>query len=78
MGRHQGNVPFNVLNASRNAAAPRTTNKYEGHATERELFLVQPALQAGSSDTFTAIAILVVAIGLVGLAILILFSKKKI
>jgi hypothetical protein len=42
------------------------------------LFLVQPALQASGSDTFTAIAILVVAIGLVGLAILILFSKKKI
>jgi hypothetical protein len=37
-----------------------------------------PILQAASSDTFTAIAILVVAIGLVGLAILILFSKKKI
>jgi hypothetical protein len=36
-----------------------------------------PVLQAGS-DTFTAIAILVVAIGLVGVAILILFSKKKI
>lgn len=37
-----------------------------------------PVLQAAGSDTFTAIAILVVAIGLVGLAILILFSKKKI
>jgi len=37
-----------------------------------------PALQAGSSDTLTAIAVLVVAIGFVGLAILILFSKKKI
>ena len=38
-----------------------------------------PVLQAASSsDTFTAIAILVVAIGLVGLAILILFSKRKI
>ncbi|HYB07845.1 MAG TPA: hypothetical protein VEB87_06825 [Nitrososphaerales archaeon] len=36
-----------------------------------------PVLQAGS-DTLTAIAILVVAIGLVGLAILILFSKRKI
>ncbi|MFI5404857.1 MAG: hypothetical protein ACHQYR_03925 [Candidatus Gagatemarchaeaceae archaeon] len=36
-----------------------------------------PILQAGS-DTLTAVAILVVAIGLVGLAILILFSKKKI
>jgi len=36
-----------------------------------------PALQAGS-DTLTAIAILVVALGFVGLAILILFSKKKI
>jgi hypothetical protein len=31
-----------------------------------------------SSDTLTAIAILVVALGFVGLAILILFSKKKI
>ena len=38
---------------------------------------LQISLAAGS-DTFTAIAILVVAIGLAGLAILILFSKKKI
>ena len=37
-----------------------------------------PVLQVDPSDTFTAIAILVVAIGFVGLAILILFSKKKI
>lgn len=37
-----------------------------------------PVLQSDPSGTFTAIAILVVAIGLVGLAILILFSKKKI
>jgi hypothetical protein len=37
-----------------------------------------PVMQAASSDTLTAVAILVVAIGLVGLAILILFSKKKI
>lgn len=37
-----------------------------------------PSLQAAGSDIFTAIAILVVAIGLVGLAILILFAKKKI
>ncbi len=37
-----------------------------------------PFLQAAGSDTFTAIAILVVAIGLVGLAILILLSKRKI
>lgn len=36
-----------------------------------------PVLQA-AGDTLTAIAILIVAIGLVGLAILILFSKKKI
>ena len=35
-------------------------------------------LQAGGSDTLTAIAILVIALGFVGLAILILFSKKKI
>jgi hypothetical protein len=40
--------------------------------------LTQPVLQAASSDTFAAIAILVVAIGLAGLAILILFSKRKI
>ncbi len=37
-----------------------------------------PYFQVDPSDTFTAIAILVVAIGLVGLAILILFSKRKI
>lgn len=37
-----------------------------------------PPLQAAGSDTLAAIAILVVAIGLAGLAILILFSKKKI
>jgi len=36
-----------------------------------------PILQAGP-DTLTAVAILVAAIGLVGLAILILFSRKKI
>jgi hypothetical protein len=37
-----------------------------------------PVLQAAGSDTFTAIAILIVAIGIVGLAILILFNKRKI
>ena len=37
-----------------------------------------PVLQADGADTLTAIAILVVALGFVGLAILILFSKKKI
>ncbi len=37
-----------------------------------------PVLQAAGSDTFTAVAILIVAIGLAGLAILILFSRKKI
>jgi hypothetical protein len=42
------------------------------------LFGPLPVFQAAPSDTFTAIAILVVAIGIVGLAILILFSKKKI
>jgi len=36
-----------------------------------------PLLQAGS-DTLTAVAILIAAVGLVGLAILILFSKRKI
>jgi len=42
------------------------------------LLLQLPVLQAGSSDTLTAIAILIAALGFVGLAILILFSKKKI
>lgn len=42
------------------------------------MFHPLPILQAGGSDTLTAIAILVVAIGLVGIAILFLFSKKKI
>ena len=42
------------------------------------MFHSLPVLQAATSGTFTAIAILVVSIGLVGLAILILFSKKKI
>jgi hypothetical protein len=42
------------------------------------LFPHLPVLQAAGSDTLTAIAILVVALGFVGLAILILFSKKKI
>ncbi|HKT22593.1 MAG TPA: hypothetical protein VJR06_08300 [Nitrososphaerales archaeon] len=42
------------------------------------MFHLLPVLQANPSDTFTAIAILIVAIGLVGLAILILFSKRKI
>ena len=36
-----------------------------------------PVMQAGS-DTFTALAILILAIGIVGLAILILFNKRKI
>ena len=36
-----------------------------------------PVLQT-AGDTFTALAILIIAIGLVGLAILILFSRKKI
>ena len=36
-----------------------------------------PILQAGS-DTLTAFALVAIAIGLAGLAILILFSKKKI
>ena len=42
------------------------------------LLLNLPIYQAAGSDTFTALAILIVAIGLVGLAILILFSRKKI
>jgi subtilase family serine protease len=41
------------------------------------LQLILPVLQAGS-DTLTALAILAVAIGLAGVAILILFSKRKI
>jgi hypothetical protein len=55
-----------------------TTNKYEPGAPTPRLPPHLPVLQAGGSDTLTAIAILVVAIGLVGLAILILFSKRKI
>ena len=39
---------------------------------------VLPALQTAGSDTLTAIAVLVVAIGVAGIAILILFAKKKI
>jgi hypothetical protein len=54
-----------------------TTDKYERGAAGVRLSHL-PVLQAAGSDTFTAIAILVVAIGLVGLAILILFSKRKI
>jgi hypothetical protein len=38
---------------------------------------VLPVLQAGN-DTFGAFVVLVIAIGLAGLAILILFAKKKI
>jgi len=53
-------------------------NKYEPGATTPRLPTHLPVLQAGGSDTLTAVAILVVAIGLVGLAILILFSKRKI
>lgn len=53
-------------------------DKYEVRSKPEGLPPSLPVLQAGSSDTFTAIAILVAAIGLVGLAILILFSKKKI
>jgi hypothetical protein len=55
-----------------------TMDKYEPVSTRTALFPHLPVLQAAGSDTFTAIAILVVAIGLAGLAILILFSKKKI
>ena len=36
-----------------------------------------PVLQAGT-DILTAVAILVIAIGIAGVAILILFSRKKI
>jgi hypothetical protein len=45
---------------------------------ESRLSQVLPALQAAGSDTLTAIAVLVVAIGVAGIAILILFAKKKI
>ncbi len=55
-----------------------TMDKYEPVSPTLKLFPHLPVLQAAGSDTFTAIAILIVAIGLVGLAILILFSKKKI
>jgi len=44
---------------------------------EVQLHFLVPALQTGS-DSLQAIAILVVAIGIAGLAILILFAKKKI
>jgi len=53
-------------------------DKYEVGRTTRRLFPHLPILQAAGSDTLTAIAILVIALGFVGLAILILFSKKKI
>jgi hypothetical protein len=55
----------------------RATNKYEPRTIAGTLLFHLPILQAGS-DTFTALAILIVAIGIVGLAILILFSRKKI
>ncbi|HYA55510.1 MAG TPA: hypothetical protein VED22_01805 [Nitrososphaerales archaeon] len=42
------------------------------------MYPLLPVLQAAGSDTLTAIAILVIALGFVGVAILILFSKKKI
>ncbi len=58
--------------------ATPATDKYEPVSAGDKLLTQLPVLQAEGSDTFTAIAILVVAIGLVGLAILILFSKKKI
>lgn len=53
-------------------------NKYKPVSMRPALFPHLPALQAAGPDTFTAVAILIFAIGLVGLAILILFSKKKI
>ena len=55
-----------------------STDIYEVGRTARRLFTHLPVLQAAGSDTLTAIAILVIALGFVGLAILILFSKKKI
>ncbi len=67
--------PCFVLNAC-NGSFP-TTDKYEPRWRTHKLLSYLPALQAGS-DTLTAIAVLVVALGFVGLAILILFSKKKI
>jgi len=42
-----------------------------------QMFLHLPVLQGGS-DMLTAFAILAIAIGLAGVAILILFSKRKI
>jgi hypothetical protein len=53
------------------------TNKYEHRLIAASLLFHLPVLQA-AGDTFTALAILIVAIGIVGLAILILFSRKKI
>jgi len=65
-----------LLNGSKNWSPSR--NKYEVERTVPRLLPHLPILQAAGSDTLTAIAILVVALGFVGLAILILFSKKKI
>ncbi len=61
----------------RKARSPGT-NKYEVPEMEARLSPVLSALQAAGSDTLTAIAVLVVAIGVAGIAILVLFAKKKI
>jgi len=65
-----------LLNGSN--TCPPSRDKYEVERGAPRLFPHLPVLQAAGSDTLTAIAILVVALGFVGLAILILFSKKKI
>jgi hypothetical protein len=65
-----------LLNDS--SSFPVRTDKYELRRTACRLFPHLPVLQAAGSDTLTAIAILVIALGFAGLAILILFSKKKI
>jgi hypothetical protein len=65
-----------ILNGSK--LSPPSRDKYEVGRTPGRLLPNLPVLQAAGSDTLTAIAILVIALGFVGLAILILFSKKKI
>jgi hypothetical protein len=69
-------MPSKLLNDSSDSLL--RTDKYELRRTARSLFPHLPVLQAGGSDTLTAIAILVIALGFAGLAILILFSKRKI
>lgn len=75
MEAHRKN-PANLLNGC--SRAERRTDIYEPALRGQRLFPLARALQAPGSDILLAVAILVIAVGLAGFAILFLFYKRKI